>query len=333
MLEKPNLSDAQILTNLNASFGVQAQNLEFLPIGNDSSAWVYRVESDQQDYFLKVRKGTLKMAMLEAPHYLQQQGIQHIVAPNETTTGDLYAPIEDYSLILYPLIDGTSAWDLTLTDEQWQAWGEIMRQIHSIPISDEIAKVLPRETFVSQWDEMFNRVNQLIQTQEFDDPIQQQTANLWKQKQDVINHSYQRLVQLGQQLQSQTHTFMICHADIHQANIIIDGQGQIQIVDWDEVIIAPKERDLMFFVEDGHPSHKVIAFMKGYGEVDVNQTALAYYRYEWVVQEYSDYGERIFFNDELSDNQKQASYEEFKQLFDEGDVVDLAVESDAKLAD
>ena len=333
MLEKPNLSDAKILTCLNASFGIQAEKLEFLPIGNDSSAWVYRVESDLQDYFLKVRKGALKMAMLEAPHYLQQQGIQNIVAPIETATGDLYAPFEDFSLILYPLIDGTSAWGLTLTDAQWQAWGKIMRQIHSTSISDDMANILPRETFVSKWDEMFNRVDALIQKQAFDDPIQWQTAALWKQKHDIIHHSYQRLVALGKQLQAQEHQFMICHADIHQANIMIDGQGQIQIVDWDEVIIAPKERDLMFFVEDGHSSQKVIAFMQGYGEVDVNQIALSYYRYEWVVQEYGDYGERIFFNDELSEIEKQASFDEFKQLFDAGDVVDLAIRSDDKIID
>lgn len=330
MLEKPNLSDTKILTCLNASFAIQAQNLAFLPIGNDSSAWVYQVESDDQLYLLKVRKGDLKQSMLIAPHYLQQQGIEHIVAPIKTIEDGLSASIEEFSLILYPLIDGTSAWDLTLTDSQWRNWGEIMRRIHDVPISTELAEVLPRETFVCKWEEMFNRVNKLVYTQEFDNPIQQQTAILWKQKQAVIDQSYRRLVGLGRQLQTQDHAFMICHADIHQANIMIDKQGQIQIVDWDEVIIAPRERDLMFFVEDGHDSNTVNAFLQGYGDVEINQTALTYYRYDWVVQEYSDYGERVFFSDELSENEKRASFEEFKQLFDPDDVVDLAIQSDEK---
>jgi len=136
------------------------------------------------------------------------------------------------------------------------------------------------------------------------------------------------LMELSTQFQQQSHEFVICHADIHKANIMIDKQHQIRIVDWDEVIIAPKERDLMFFVEDGHEAHKVMAFMQGYGETEINQTMIAYYRYEWVVQEFGDFGERVFLSEELGDIQKQDSLDGFKQLFDAGDVIDLAIQAD-----
>ena len=35
-------------------------------------------------------------------------------------------------------------------------------------------------------------------------------------------------------------------------------------------------------------------FFNGYGKTGIDWVALAYYRYEWVVQELGDYGARVF---------------------------------------
>ncbi len=39
---------------------------------------------------------------------------------------------------------------------------------------------------------------------------------------------------------------MLCHSDIHGGNVLIAENDALYIVDWDEPIMAPKERDLMF---------------------------------------------------------------------------------------
>ena len=57
-----------------------------------------------------------------------------------------------------------------------------------------------------------------------------------------------RYRELGALLAADPPAFVLCHADIHTANIILNPRGEIRIVDWDETVIAPKERDLMFFV-------------------------------------------------------------------------------------
>lgn len=331
MLEKPTLSDDKIQTYLNRFWGIRSQHLEFLPIGNDSSAWIYRVKTDIKHYFLKIRKGIPHPALVQVPHYLQSKGIRNVVAPIPTQGGDLYTPVDDYALIVYDWIHGSSAWELTLSDEQWHTWGAIMRQIHDTAIGDTLSAIAPRETFICKWNKMFNQVNEVVRTQAFDGAIQRQTADYWLDQQDTIDKCYLRVQEIGRQLQQQSHQVVLCHADIHKANIMIDEQEHIHIVDWDEVIIAPKERDLMFFVEDGHQSHKIEAFLQGYGETNVSQLAITYYRYEWVVQEFGDYGERIFFNDSLSQPEKQFALDEFQQLFSVGDVVEAAVASDKKL--
>jgi spectinomycin phosphotransferase len=41
---------------------------------------------------------------------------------------------------------------------------------------------------------------------------------------------------------------VLCHADLHTWNVLVDGDGRLWLVDWDEAILAPRERDLMFLV-------------------------------------------------------------------------------------
>ena len=45
MIEKPNIKDEKIITALNENYSIQVSDIEFLPIGNDSSAFAYRVEA------------------------------------------------------------------------------------------------------------------------------------------------------------------------------------------------------------------------------------------------------------------------------------------------
>ena len=95
-------------------------------------------------------------------------------------------------------------------------------------------------------------------------------------------------------------------------------------MDWDEAVIAPVERDLMFFLLDGHERDFEAAFFQGYGSRDINWLALAYYKYDWVIQEFADYGARVFLAADLGEQDLAASLREFQRLFAPGDVIERA---------
>jgi hypothetical protein len=58
MREPPALPGDTIVGALEASFGIRVTELAFLPIGNDSASWSYRVEAaGEPTFFLKVRAG------------------------------------------------------------------------------------------------------------------------------------------------------------------------------------------------------------------------------------------------------------------------------------
>jgi spectinomycin phosphotransferase len=109
------------------------------------------------------------------------------------------------------------------------------------------------------------------------------------------------------------------------------------IIDWDEAILAPRERDLMFVLEYASRATKAgnnptDLFFEGYGNTEVKQLVHTYYRYEWVVQDLGGYGESVFYISEFGDVTKRDAVQRIKGMFAPGGVVNTAYEADVKLA-
>jgi spectinomycin phosphotransferase len=108
----------------------------------------------------------------------------------------------------------------------------------------------------------------------------------------------------------------------------IDVSG---VVDWDEVIRAPKERDLMFLVGgiDARliEPHETEWFFEGYGDVAVDPLALSYYRHAWAVQDVGGYGERVFLTFDIGEESRSHAARILLGLFDPGGIVELALAS------
>src|SRR5512138_795109 len=87
MHEPPNLPDDAIIAALQASYGISIASLTFLPLGYDSTAWVYRVDSlERSRYFLKIRAGLDNVRGIVIPRFVQDRGVPHIVAPLRTNS-------------------------------------------------------------------------------------------------------------------------------------------------------------------------------------------------------------------------------------------------------
>ncbi|MBZ0289497.1 MAG: aminoglycoside phosphotransferase family protein, partial [Anaerolineae bacterium] len=314
MLEKPNLSDEKIIASLREAYGIEAAALEFLPIGNDATAWAYRVEGQGgAAYFLKVKKGAVYETSVTIPHFLRNHGIDQVVAPRQTQIGRLWAEVETFALILYPFIDGWSGMEAGLSEAQWIELGAILRKMHSLVLPAELAGQVRRETFIPSWAAMVKEFDAKIPATTYENPYARELAAFWTERAAEIRRIVMRTEELGRMLQERGLPFVLCHADIHRANVLVDvrsAQGGLHIVDWDQTIFAPKERDLMFMIGEGGEA----AFYGGYGDTAADRTALAYYRYEWVVQEIGDFGKRVFISDDVGDETRADSVRGFRQL-------------------
>ena len=336
MLEKPNLSDEQLYKCLLANYDLTVTALQFLQLGNDSNGWVYRVATADQTYFLKVKKpATVTRASVRLPHYLRQQGISQIVAPIETQSHTLWADVEKFHIVVYPFIEGADGMTVGLSDSHWIEYGAILRALHTAPLTPELHTILPKENFQSKWLAVVADLQQRVTAGTWANELEHELAEFWIEKQPVIDRIVSRTHELGDQLSNISAEFVICHADIHTANILVANDGGLHVVDWDDPILAPKERDLMFVngAAVGSPTktRQEALFFQGYGSNNIDLLILAYYRYEWVVADMGGYGERVLVMNDVGAVTKRQAVEGFKFLFAPGNVVDVADQSDATL--
>ncbi|UTE78433.1 aminoglycoside phosphotransferase family protein [Rossellomorea sp. KS-H15a] len=301
MLRQPEFNEEQIIGGLKEHFNVAAKEVKFLPIGHDPKAAVYRVAGwNGEVFFLKMIKGSFDDTGIRIVHSLSTQGIDAVIPPMPTSSHELAVHHEGYHWILSPFVDGRTGFESSLSEQQSVRFGQILKSIHSAGVPHDLQVQLRQEDFSSPWCE---KVRELDREMDADLPRDKVAGNLidfWKRKRGNILTLVERTEELGQRLQDHDKSgFVLCHGDIHPGNVMIDGDSKLFIVDWDDPVMAPVERDLMFpgvglglCFKDESPEH-IDLFYKGYGEVEVNPVLLAYYRNERVVADIVSYGMQL----------------------------------------
>jgi spectinomycin phosphotransferase len=327
MIEKPKIADENIVHTLNSSYSIEVNRVEFLPIGNDATAFSYRVEAlDGNAYFLKIKMRLSNLAGLYVPRFLKDHGIKHVIAPMTTKKQNLIAEMDGFNLILYPFVSGKEAMQVGMQDSQWKEFGSVLQQIHDTKLPSDVSQSVEQETFIPKWSSLAKDLDQQVNRRNFDDPYQKKLAAFWKENNETIRTIVERAEMVGERLQQAHLEFVLCHADIHTANILLTPNHEMFIVDWDDTLFAPKERDLMHILEkDTIQTRDEQIFFDGYGEVKINQLALTYYRYEWCVQEIGDFGHRVFLTEDVGKATRREAVEGFITLFSPNDVIETAL--------
>jgi spectinomycin phosphotransferase len=332
MLENPEIPDDLIITQMQAEYGLDVSKVNFLPLGYDVNTTVYRVgTSDGTAYFLKLRKGAFDPITVFVPQFLSSLGIQTIIAPLETQNGQLFGKLEDYTIILYPFIPGKDGYQVRLADQHWIELGQTFKLVHTAQIPPSLFPLIPGEIYDPQWRECEKRFQAQIELGSFNEPVAQKLAKFMKSKQHEISQMVRRAEELAGSLQQQPQDFVLCHTDAHPGNYLIADNGELYLVDWDNPIFAPKERDLMYFgsgmsgIQPGGREEQL--FYQGYGSVVVDQKTLAYYRYERIIQDIAEFGKRLLLTTAGGEDREQ-SYQYFTSSFLPGGVVDAAHRTD-----
>jgi spectinomycin phosphotransferase len=303
MQTPPPLADSTITESVAAHYGLCATAVTFLPIGFDLNSAVYRLDTaDGTPYFLKLRRGDFAQSAVRVPAFLHAQDIHEVMAPIATTSGQLWFRAHGFDWMLYPFFDGTDCWTIPLSDAQWIAFGKAMRAIHDAALPAALAWDVPREDYAPRWREIVQRYDEAVERGIGGDAIAQRFAALWRVKQDDIRLMLLRAEALARVLGRQPPATVLCHADIHAGNLLLGADGSLAIVDWDTIIMAPPERDLMF-IGGGVSRYWVDAttqalFYQGYGETTVDPVALCYYRYERIIADFAVTCEPVFEHDD-----------------------------------
>ena len=177
---------------------------------------MYRVTTtDKTHYFLKLRSGDFCEPSVLVPHSLKQIGLQNIIPPIATKTDECWTNLDAFKVTLYPYIDGRNAVDTKISEQQWQQFGEIVKQLHDANIPKQIKSDLPKETFSSKWCDTIASFIKRAQDEKFEGSISSQTALFLSSKSDLILNLIERVIELRFTLQNQSFDHVVCHADIH----------------------------------------------------------------------------------------------------------------------
>ena len=334
MLEKPNIPDERIISCVQTEYNLRVADLTFLPIGADEGSAVYRVTSEEgMVYFLKLRRGFNEI-VVTVPLFLRSQGIQEIIIPFRTKSKQYWSEFGEYKMILYPFIEGKDGFDRELTDEHRRILGGSLIRIHAAQVPPKLQTFIPRETFDAKWRESLKLFQAQVENHSYKDPTAAKLADFTKSRRDEISQLIQRTQELALQLQSKSVELVLCHTDFHGGNILIGNDDRLYIVDWDNPLLAPKERDLMF-IGGGidniwKNAREEAVFYDGYGETDINLYALAYYRYERVIEDLAVTCEQLLLSNEGGAD-RERSYGWFTTNFEPGGTIELAEKTDQQL--
>ena len=297
MLTKPDISD-KTFANVLKGWGLRISETSFLPSGDTNSAVYHVTTNDRARYVLKVRCGDFDEIAATVPAYLHSKGLLRIMAPIATRTNQLWIHAHGFDWMLYPFFDGKNAFESPLLRAQWIALGETMREVHTANLPSELARRVPRESYSPHYRAMVKALDSQVEQRSFDDPMAAQSAAFWTSKRGDIRAVVERADQLVQHMHNQAASFVLCHSDLHAGNVLVGADDQLTIVDWDNPILAPKERDLMF-VGGGvggswNDSREIEWFFTGYGAAEIDPLAIVFFRYERIVIDIAEYGQRIF---------------------------------------
>lgn len=334
MLEKPNVADEKIVACLRDEYGLQVTRLEILALGADLNTAVYRADTNENTaYFVKLRGGIFEPSSITLPKFLAEQGIAQIIPPLATKSNALWTNLQAFKVIVYPFVEGQNGYKIKLSERQWAEFGCALKCIHTTTIPTDLIRI-QRETFTPHWRERVKAYTQRVENESFNEPIARDLAAFIRSKRREILESVSRTQQLAETLVAESLDFVLCHYDIHAGNLMIDRNGALYIVDWDNPILAPKERDLMFIggaqgFQGYAPQQEEDLFYRGYGPTRIHQSALAYYRYERIIEDFAVECEQVFGTTEKDRDRAQAVVW-FKSNFLPGETLEMAYRADTQ---
>ena len=289
-----------------ADFGVDLSSVELTRLGADETAELWHGAGPDGARFAVKLSGGAAPAGLALSAHLAARGVAGVVGPAPARDGRLYSVREGLRLSIVPWLSDHGALDSPVSAAQWTAYGALLAAVHATEVTGALAEMLPRE------DHSHDRIAAVVRAVDNDvagrmagsagdsevagrmagsagaadaaDPLARALAELWRGTAGSVAALLAQADCLGRELRARPDAAMvICHGDPHLGNLLLGAGQQVWLIDWDDAVLAPPERDLMFAI-GGVLAFAPVSreqqawFFDGYGPAEPDPDRLAYYR-------------------------------------------------------
>ena len=330
-------SVSRLARALRLRYRLDAATIDEIEAGADAAARAWRVTTtDQRRFFVKLRSGVRPAAIL-LPRQLQALGMPEPVTALTTVSGAGWLDVGGWTAVVMPLVDGPTALEAGLDLAGWRDLGRFAARLHGVTLPPDVLAALGVERFGTEATNHARTIDARIDSL---DPVglddeSRAVRTGWLARRSTIRE----LIGLSEALAASIRgrdeaalaaSMVPCHADLHAGNVLLDPGGRIRVVDWDESILAPRERDLMFVrgsvVAGRVTDEEADTFESGYGPYAIDRELLAHYRVDWAVQDVSGYAWEVLFRADRVPPTRPRARRRFEGQFDARGQVEGALE-------
>lgn len=315
MLTEPNIDKDLIKKKIKDNYDLDVTSLTHVPAGEAS--WCYKVQTEKETYFLKIY---VSLESHEARFNLTYNlfnncSIKNITHPLKNKYGELVFDIANHYAALFNYIDGKNASEKELNDKEKFALGKLLGEIHKS--SNLVPSFNLKEDFeYKNINRLLKNIKSSIALSKTETGHKKQTANLLLEHRDKILDRIKDLKTLGEELRNENLDFVICHGEPHIWNTMLNKEGEIFLIDWDDSLLAPKEKDLNMIKDD---PKKLEGYKSATGDIDINPKIIKYYNLEWNISEIDAWSDQIL-NTNFNEKQSQHDLEFLEEVLRELDV-------------
>lgn len=302
MRSDPTTDKEALLKTLEHAYGLAVHELRFIP--TEWQAYCYVVEcSSGERYFLKLYENSQRTSFaascrdfyIPLTYELHAKRIlPRIPHPIPAVDGQLVHRAQGFSLLLCNYIDGEIVGQDGMTSAILVKLAALLGRLHRS--STEIAV---RNALVERFEMRFEaEMRRICETPADALPEQSKGTRrlqdqLLTRKDDILGR-LTRLKELQQRARTMEHTMVICHTDLHGDNLMLDRQGYLYLLDWENAMLAPAEHDLMFLANhEGFWRSFLPIYEREIASVRLNADVLSFYYYRRDLEDLMDWIVRV----------------------------------------
>jgi spectinomycin phosphotransferase len=298
-----------LAARVHEGFGIPLIGVQPTGLGADARASLWRgLTADGSTYAVKT--SSAPQPGLVVADFLARQGVAGVPAPVSTRTGGVTADHQGGLVSVVPWVDAVRAIDTGLDLQQWRAFGAVLGAVHATAPAVLLAgggALLPVDGHdpsvevgrARAFPERLRRARALAPN----DAVLGELAIMWGEAGgDVLAVAdlAESSARSGAWAAAEP---VICHADPHHGNLLLDERGEVWLVDWDDAVLAPREADLIFVIGGVFSFAPITpadeqSFFDGYTRAsggvarsDVDATRLTYYRSVRALTDVLDFAE------------------------------------------
>lgn len=257
MQHEPEDLPRQVLADaLQHHWGLDVTDLAHAPLGFGSHHWVATCGDDTKRFVtadhlpdVSTQDGDTNderfsglLAAFETACALRDAGLEFVLSPNRTNTGAALARMaSDWSVAMFPFVEaepiGPGPWDGVADAEQA---AELVGRLHGATPPASLrnwSKAIPHR-------DALEKALHDLQRPWHGGPFAEPTRALLTRHAQVLETALSLHDRLADQALGTVASWVVTHGEPHSANFLRTTAGDILLIDWDTVRLAPRERDL-----------------------------------------------------------------------------------------